>query len=65
MTKSLAYQKAQEFLSLSPEEKHAIDNDPRYDGLFQIIQEMSDSVERLNHDPSIRYVGECHICNKS
>ena len=38
-------QKLKEFLSLSPEEKHAIDENPQYDGLFGIIQEMSDIVE--------------------
>lgn len=41
----LIQQKLQEFLSLSPEEKHAIDENPQYDGLFCILQEMSDVVE--------------------
>ena len=37
-------QKLKEFLSLSPEEKHAIDENSKYDGLFSIIQKMSDIV---------------------
>ena len=32
--------KLKEFLALSPEEKHAIDSNPKYDGLFSIIQEI-------------------------
>lgn len=41
----LIQQKLKEFLSLSPEEKRAIDENPQYDGLFCIIQEMSDIIE--------------------
>ena len=37
-------QKLDEFLSMSPEEKHAIDENSKYDGLFSIIQKMSDIV---------------------
>ena len=37
--------KLKEFLALSPEEKHAIDSNPKYDGLFSIIQEMSDIID--------------------
>jgi len=37
-------QKLKEFLSMSPEEKHAIDENSKYDGLFSIIQKMSDIV---------------------
>ena len=37
-------QKLKEFLSMLPEEKHAIDENSKYDGLFSIIQEMSDIV---------------------
>ena len=43
--KKFVQQKLKEFLSLSLEEKHAIDENPQYDGLFSIIQEMSDIVE--------------------
>lgn len=37
--------KLNEFLSMSPEEKHTIDENQKLDGLFDIIQEMSDIVE--------------------
>lgn len=30
---------------MKPEEKHSIDNDVKYDGLFDTIHEMSDIVE--------------------
>lgn len=36
--------KLKEFLNLSKEEKHNIDNNPKYDGLFSIIDEMSSVV---------------------
>jgi len=38
-------QKLKEFLSKTPEELHEIDENPKYDGLFDIIEEMSDVVE--------------------
>lgn len=38
-------QKLAEFLSKTPEEMHEIDENPKYDGLFDIIEEMSAVVE--------------------
>lgn len=38
-------QKLKEFLAKTPEELRAIDENPKYDGLFDIIEEMSGAVE--------------------
>ena len=39
--KAIIEAKTREFLAKTPEELHAIDNDPKYDGLFDIIDEMA------------------------
>lgn len=38
-------QKLKEFLAKTPDELREIDENPRYDGLFDIIEEMSEVVE--------------------
>lgn len=47
-------QKLEAFLSLPPEEKLAIDEDPRNDGLFNTLQEMSDIVASCQEAPAPR-----------
>ena len=42
--KAIIEAKVKEFLAKTPEELHAIDEDPKYDGLFDIIDEMSECV---------------------
>lgn len=37
-------EKLKKFLNLSTEEKNKIDNDEKYDGLFDIIDEMSNII---------------------
>lgn len=37
-------EKLKKFLNLSTEEKNKIDNDEKYDGLFDIINEMSNII---------------------
>ena len=44
-------QKLEDFLAKTPDELHEIDKNPKYDGLFDIIEEMSKVVESsLGHE---------------
>lgn len=47
---SILQKKLNDFLSLPPEIKHAIDTDPAYDGLFDILDELSEVVESANYN---------------
>lgn len=43
-------EKLKKFLNLSTEEKNKIDNDEKYDGLFDIIDEMSNIIISKNNE---------------